>query len=486
MIENATATNSPVLPVWAADYRLLSQVFEHMPLGVLITDLDGRIIYCNDAQARIDDMDRGEIMGRFEHELYGPYLGPGLWRTCQDSGQPLLGFVSHYRTVKGKINNGAYWVFPMFYDQKIVAALCLTRPLKVRQPFLPPTWHVKEADLYEPEAKSETGGAVPIVGVDLAFRQALSVAQTTAASPSPVLISGETGTGKELFVRAIREGSGHADGPYQAINCSAIPASLLEGILFGATRGSFTGAVDRPGLFEEADRGIVYLDEIDSMPLELQPKLLRVIQDMKVRRLGSSAEKTLDVKIISSISTTPAEALASGRLRPDLFYRLAVISVMIPPLRKRPGDLGDLINHFLAKYNKLLNKEVTSLDGQVLELFRNYSWPGNVRELEHVLAGALNLVAWGHTLYTHHIPEHHRLALTGQAATGNREVSVPPPPPAPLPESFPSLAEREAEAIRQALRITNRHLRKAADLLGVSRQLLSHKMKKHGIEMSAV
>jgi len=478
MDKNITKTDC-ILPAWVADYQLLCQVFDHLPLGVLVTDLNGRIIYCNEAQCRIDDLSRDEIVGHRENDIYGPYLGPGLWRTCQDSGRPLLGFVCHYRTVKGKIINGAYWVFPVFHERKVVAALCLTWPLKVRQPLLPPSFRLRDEDAGEFDAKSGNGEALQIVGVDQAFRQALSVAQTTAPSPSPVLIAGETGTGKEMFVRAIRENSGRAEGPYQAINCSAIPASLLEGILFGATRGSFTGAVDRPGLFEEADQGLIYLDEIDSMPLELQPKLLRVIQDMKVRRLGSAAEKKLDVKIVSSISTSPAEALDSGRLRPDLFYRLAVISIMVPPLRKRLGDLDELVRHFLTKYNRLLNKEVTEIDGRVLELFRSYSWPGNVRELEHVLAGALNLVAWGQVLYEHHIPEHHRLALTGQS--NSRELTAAQPPPQAA-FHFSTLAEREAEAIREALRTSSRHLRKAADLLGISRQLLSHKMKKYGID----
>ncbi|MDL2259463.1 sigma 54-interacting transcriptional regulator [Deltaproteobacteria bacterium OttesenSCG-928-K17] len=486
---------SKLIPLWASNQDLFIQAMEAMPLGVLITNLEGRVIYCNDAQSRIDDMKKDFIIGKLENELYGPYLGPGIMRTCQETGQPILGFVCHYRTVHGKIINGAYWVFPIKYKGEICGSLCMTQLLKNKLPMFPPADEDSLEDQDPTSSSADESGLLTIVGADPAFRRALSVAQTTSTSPSPVLISGETGTGKEMFVRAIRKSGNRHDKPYQAINCSAIPATLLEGILFGATRGSFTGAVDRPGLFEEADHGIIYLDEIDSMPMELQPKLLRVIQEMRVRRLGSSMERPLDVKIISSIGATPDEVLASGRMRPDLYYRLAVISVIVPPLRERMGDLDDLIAHFITKYNKLLDKNITHIDAQLLSLFRRYDWPGNVRELEYVIAGAINLTAWENALHMHHIPDHHRLSLEGRVKGArpshfgphHRPLETPPAQTQSAPArdsgeiSAMSLSSREAETLAEALRAACGSVSRASEILGISRQLLSYKMKKHGL-----
>lgn len=498
---------------------------DSLPLGVLIADTDGRVLYCNKAQARIDDMSVEYIEGKTEAELYGPYVGPGIMRSCQETGKPILGFVCHYRTVKGRIVNGAYWVYPLFNEGKVVASLCLTQPLHSKGPLFLGAKHMDSVRLQEAtlpayftdsndDKDSRNKEPMKIVGSNKIFRRMLSVAETTASSPSPVMICGETGCGKEMVAKAIRAASNRNSKPYMAINCSAIPATLLEGILFGSTKGSFTGALDRPGLLEQADGGIIYLDEIDSMPLELQPKLLRFLQDWRVRRLGSAVERTLDVKVISSISDIPERVLSDGRLRLDLFYRLAVISLQLPPLRERMDDLNDLIVHFMAKYNVILEKNVKSLDPEVEEMLQLYDWPGNVRELEHVIAGAINLTAWEDVLRIHHIPEHHRVRLErlrsgelnktmlswGKPTLGPVDPASPTPYiERPLHSAFLSdqsieeeaqaaggavelsLEEQEANAIRNALQKTHGQMTRAARMLGISRQLLHYKVKKHAI-----
>lgn len=492
---SSPGAESPAMPPWVADLSLLASIFDNLPLGVLVINLEGRILYCNDAQAKIDDMEKSFIVGKLEKDIYGPYLGPGIMRACQQTGQPLLGYVCHYRTVRGKIINGAYWVYPCYANGEVRGSLCLTQMLSNKKRVLVPGDNIDAEDSAEQEVSAESGQI--IIGSDPAFRKAMSVIQTTANSPSAVLIAGETGTGKEMFAQAVRIASNRRNKAYQAINCSAIPATLLEGILFGATKGSFTGAVERPGLFEEANGGIIYLDEIDSMPLGLQPKLLRVLQEMRVRRLGSALERPIDVKIISSISTNPAEALASGRLRPDLYYRLAIITVIVPPLRERMGDIDDLTSHFMIKYNQILKKNVSSIDSEVRAFLHDYHWPGNVRELEHVIAGAINLTAWEKTLHMHHIPDHHRLSMEPGRAAGYRKErlerpSMPIVIPAasnPLPEPArldqqpggPSLAAAEMEIIAKTLQNTRGRISQAAAILGISRQLLSYKMKKHGL-----
>lgn len=489
----------------------LNTFFEALPLGVLIANTAGHIVYCNEAQARIDSMPRDFIMGKLETDLYGPYMGPGIMLACQQTDTPLLGYVCQYRTVMGKLVNGVYWVYPLHGETgQVIGSLCLTQLLLDKSPLLPARQHVEPEDgptvttahaRHSPDEKNDGSGTGTqgeeseqhrLVGSNPAFRRMLNIAETTASSPSPVMISGETGTGKEMVVRTIRKASNRSNKPYQAINCSAIPATLLEVILFGSTRGSFTGAENRPGLFEQANGGIVYLDEIDSMPLELQPKLLRVLQDMCVRRLGSSEERSLDIKVISSIGDMPETILAGGKLRSDLFYRLAVITLYIPPLRERKDDLDKLITHFVGNYNTVLGKHVSRIDPEVRKLFHLYDWPGNVRELEHVIAGAINVTAWEEDLCLHHIQDHHRyylekLSRWGESDTADAPSTTETEPGSP--EASPTspelehgtLAHQEGEAIRTALRKNAGHATRAAKSLGISRQLLNYKMKKYHI-----
>lgn len=472
----------------------LQSLFNSLPIGALIVDNNGVVVYCNEAQARLDDMPVEFIVGKMETELYGPYVGPGIIRSCQLTGKPILGYVCQYRTVRGKIINGAYWVYPLYKNGEIVASLCLTQILANKTPLFSADGKIGANILQsvtessfraEEEKQKNASEPVHIVGGNSAFRRMLSVAETTASSPSPVMIFGETGSGKEMIVKAIRAASNRYDKPYLAVNCSAIPATLLESILFGSTKGSFTDATDRPGLFEEANGGIIYLDEIDSMPLELQPKLLRVLQDMRIRRLGATMERSINVKVISSIGMSPEALLDSGRLRPDLFYRLAVILLQIPPLRERKDDLKDLITHFMSKYNAVLKKNVTGMDNTVTNLFHDYDWPGNVRELEHIIAGAINLTAWESTLHMHHVPEHLRIFIQRQRTElSDFTQTVWHNTPA---HDFFSLndknfnASTEGGQLRVVLRKTSGHVSNAAKLLGISRQLMAYKMKKYAI-----
>jgi len=496
------ASADRVIKAYGGNVNKLRNVLALFPLGIIITDLDGRIIYYNQAQAKIDDLDPKEAEGRIEVETLAPVVGPNIMEACQKTAQPILGYIFPYRTFKGREVNAAYWVYPIFEKSRVIGAICFVQPL-----------------LGENQSRNYRGQAiqwpstVPInipqkttVGANPAFQKALLTARSNAGNPFPVLISGETGCGKEMLAKLIHQSSARRESSYLALNCAAIPGQLLEGLLFGTVKGSFTGAIDRPGLMEDARGGTLYLDEIDSMPLELQPKLLRAIQEMRISRIGSSTEIELDFKLVSSIGSTPQEALSSGRLRADLFYRLAVVVINIPPLRDRRDDLELLASHFLNKYNNVLGKQALSLEDNLWELMRAYHWPGNVRELEHMLAGALAQTGDEHVISLSHVPDHYLQAFANLGHSGSpKDFPAPGPQAGPEPAPLPEIVQRrpgrpprgpespaaalgpverlklEEEELRDCLRRSQGNVSRAAQLLGVSRQLFNYRMMKFGL-----
>src|SRR5699024_8683313 len=274
-----------------------------------------------------------------------------------------------------------------------------------------------------------------------------------------------TGTGKELFVQSIHNASTRQSKPFIAQNCAAIPATLLESVLFGTVKGSYTGAMDRPGLFELAHGGTLFLDEINSMPLDLQAKLLRVLENGRVRRVGDVKEYTLHVRIITAMNEPAEKSIQESRLRRDLFYRLNVVHFHIPPLRERKDDISLLTNHFIKKFNFQFNKLVTGVSDEVLKKFHEFSWPGNVRELEHAIESAMNLVEED-ILQKEHLPEH--IMATSDE---NKKLS----PTLSLKET---LKQTETELIEQALKQTNHNVLQAAKLLKIPRQTLQYKIEK--------
>jgi len=260
------------------------------------------------------------------------------------------------------------------------------------------------APLAEPEYST---AAVPIpfdddrhriVGSSDALRYVMFKVEQVAPTTATVLLCGETGTGKELMARAIHRLSPRRARPFVVINCAALPPTLIESELFGHDRGAFTGAhATRAGRFEAADRGTLFLDEIGELPLELQPKLLRVLQDGRIDRLGSSRSIGVDVRVVAATNRDLAEDVRQGRFREDLYYRLHVFPVTIPPLRSRRGDIPALVRHMLDRLTRSLSKTIDDIPPHVMGILEGYDWPGNVRELENVLLRAI-ILSPGRTL----------------------------------------------------------------------------------------
>jgi arginine utilization regulatory protein len=280
-----------------------------------------------------------------------------------------------------------------------------------------------------------------------------------------------------------------------AINCAAIPENLLEGLLFGTSEGAFTGAIDKAGLFETADGGTFFLDEINAMSPGLQVKLLRFLQERKVRRVGAMREINVDLKVISSVNVLPHAAIESGSMRADLFYRLAVVFISIPPLRERMEDLDRLGTHFLAKANGHLGKQVTGIAMDVMNRFNHYTWPGNVRELEHVIEGAMNMVGAEATIQMHHLsvpllmesprqataPSHARSANNGTRFSPAFSASSKEPARSDL-TLVEMKTKSEIASIQAALTASRGNAADAARRLGISPQLMHYKLKRLGID----
>jgi DNA-binding NtrC family response regulator len=316
-------------------------------------------------------------------------------------------------------------------------------------------------------------GRVEIVGGSDGLKLAMSRLERAAkASASTVLLHGETGSGKELMARFLHEKSARATGPFVELNCSAIPEQLLESELYGHERGAFTDAKRfKKGLFELADRGTLFLDEIGEMAPQLQAKLLRVLETRTFRRVGGSADITVDVRVVAATHRDLAKLVSEGRFREDLYFRLNVVPVHVPALRERVADIPPLAEHFVGRFCRELGRPAARLHPAALERLQGYRWPGNVRELRNVIERVLLLEADDEIR-----PEHLPPEMSGHAALAGGAAIDPFPSGAVRP-----LAELEKMAIEHALRVCEGNKTRAASLLGIARQTLRTKLKEYAI-----
>ncbi len=321
--------------------------------------------------------------------------------------------------------------------------------------------------------RERAAGKVEIVGASDGLKNALSRLERAAkASSSTVLIHGETGSGKELMARYLHDKSARAGGPFIELNCSAIPEQLLESELYGHERGAFTDAKRfRKGLFELADRGTLFLDEIGEMAPQLQAKLLRVLESRTFRRVGGAADITVDVRVVAATHRDLTRLVAEGRFREDLYFRLNVVPVVVPPLRERVGDIAPLAEHFVVRFCRELGRPTARLHPAALERMQGYRWPGNVRELRNVIERVVLLEAEDEIRVEHLPSELSASGATGLAAAGH---------PFPTGQVRP-LAEIEKLAIEHALRVCGGNKTRAATLLGIARQTLRTKLKEYAI-----
>jgi DNA-binding NtrC family response regulator len=315
-----------------------------------------------------------------------------------------------------------------------------------------------------------------LVGSSKKMQEVFHLIEMVAPSTASVLITGESGTGKELVARTIHDLSPRKGKAFIAINCAAIPESLIESEIFGHEKGAFTGALERRvGCFELAEGGTLLLDEIGEMPVATQAKLLRVLEDRKLRRLGSKIETTVDVRVLAATNKVPEEAVANGQLRNDLYYRLNVFNIHMPPLREHKEDLPDLVQSLIGDMNSKHGRNVQMLSDAVMNLFQGYSWPGNVRELRNTLERAV-IVCEGSVIETKHLPPGfgHAPARTAAHDPNALHLGV-----------GTTVEEAERQLIMKTLESTNNNKTRAAEILGISLKTLHNKLKEYGAGATA-
>jgi DNA-binding NtrC family response regulator len=322
----------------------------------------------------------------------------------------------------------------------------------------------------------DSGSLGTLIGASKKMQEIFRLIEMVAPSTASVLITGASGTGKELVARTTHELSPRRNKPFVAINCAAIPETLIESEIFGHEKGAFTGAVERrTGCFELAEGGTLLLDEIGEMPIATQAKLLRVLEDRKLRRLGSRIETTVDVRVLAATNKVPEEAVARGELRNDLYYRLNVFNIHMPPLREHKEDVPDLVQSLLSDMSSKHDRKVGAVSEAVLNVFRSYSWPGNVRELRNTLERAV-IVCDGAVIETKHLPP-------GFGQTTVR-TSIDDPDVIRLNVGI-TVEEAEKLLVLKTLESTNNNKTRAAEILAISLKTLHNKLKEYGSAAAA-
>jgi len=336
-------------------------------------------------------------------------------------------------------------------------------------------------DIAQRNVRVDGRARAAIVGQSPQMQEIFKIIEKVADTPSTVLITGESGTGKELIATALHEGSSRRNKPLIRINCAAIPKDLMESELFGYERGAFTGAVtSKPGRFELADGGTLFLDEIAEIPVEMQVKILRALQESEFERVGGIKTTRVDVRLIAATNRNLELEIEAGRFRKDLYYRLAVVPIVLPALRERQSDIPMLTHHFIEKYNRKLNKKIEGISDEALALLQAYAWPGNIRELENLMERVL-LFADGPKIAAKDLPDQIRQAAVETPAAASTTADGTPAETGLKDIVRMKSAALEKDLIAKALDETGGNVTRAARLLQISRKSLQTKMKEFGL-----
>lgn len=443
-------------------------IMDEIDVGVHVVDANGKTIVYNKKMMQIEEMDREDVLYRNLLDVFRfSKEGDSTLLQALKSGKVTKNAKQTYFNNKGQEITTVNNTHPIVEDGRIIGAVEIANDVTKLERLIRENMEHKGNTRYTFDS---------IIGKSEAIRSVVDIAKRATRTTSSVLIVGETGSGKELFAQSIHNGSPRSSAPFISQNCAALPDTLVEGLLFGTKRGAFTGATERPGLFEQAEGGTLLLDEINALHPNLQAKLLRALQEKTVRRIGDTKDRPFDVRIIATMNEDPIEAINHNRLRKDLYYRLSVVTLFVPPLRERKEDIPLLVQRFIEKYNAMFQMRVKGVAEDVMHMFQSYNWPGNVRELEHVVEGAMNLIVDEDTITSFHLPTRfsNRTRLEHVSPEFlNSDGNI---------KTFKEQMEAaEKNVIKKALKAHNGNVTKTADALGISRQSLQYRMKKLNI-----
>ncbi|WP_212935089.1 sigma-54 interaction domain-containing protein [Bacillus hominis] len=446
---------------------LYETLLNELDIGIHIINEESKTIIYNRKMMEIESMDRLDVLYKSPLDVFA--FEENKNSTLIEAlklGKTNKNIKQTYFNNKGQEITTINDTFPIIENGKIKGAIEISKEIS----------HLKQPIRMNTSRKQNTKFTFDhIIGDSGAIQSIIAEGKRVVRTSSSILIVGETGTGKELFAQSIHNESQRSTKPFISQNCAAIPDTLMESLLFGTNRGAFTGAIDKPGLFEEANGGTLLLDEINSLSPTLQAKLLRAIQEKTIRRIGGAQEKEIDVRIIATINEDPLEAIAHNRLREDLYYRLSVVTLCLPPLRERKEDIAYLVQHFIEKYNIQFGLGVTDVDVNVKEFFYAYAWPGNVRELEHIIEGSMNLIEDENIITAFHIPTRFRELIKKEFNMQPSLTTHNTDTPKTLKYT---IEEMEKNYINRILKENNGNISQAAKFLGLSRQNLQYRIKK--------
>lgn len=469
MINNKQADQMQLLEAYRKCCQtrdLIQAAFESAYEGIVITDPNGFIMMMNQTYAKFLGVDAKEVVGKHCTEVIENTRMHIVAKTKEAE-------LAQIQRIKG--GDMIAHRIPIIQDGKVIAVVGKVLFQNARE-LHALSAHVlrlqKELNYYQGELLKSVGAKFSfddIIGNSSKIRSVKEIAERVAASDTTVFISGESGTGKELFAHAIHKHSHRKFGPFVRVNCAAIPETLVESVLFGYEEGAFTGAMKggKKGKFEMAHQGTIFLDEIGELPMTMQAKLLRVLQEKEVERIGGMHPIKVDVRIIAASNRDLEQMVKKGQFRQDLFYRLHVVSLHIPPLRERREDIPLLAESLLKMLSQEIGVYVNGIDAEAMNALLSYDWPGNIRELKNVLERTLHMKD-GDIIQVHHLPVHVVKGGTGKS----RHFSLQE-----------ALEQAEKEAIQQVLKVTNNDKIRAIQLLGISKSSFYQKLKKHKIKI---
>ncbi len=443
--------------------EILETLLDNLNEGIHIVDEQGKTIYYNSSMEKIEGVKSEKVIGKRVSEISSIDDTASTLMNSIKYKKEFTDIVQKYSVYYGKEVTTINTTVPVFRDNNIIAAIEISKDMTQLKELS------QKLTTLEKHSSSKSKGYCfhDIITKNPDMLRLIERGKKAASSKASVLISGETGSGKELFAQSIHYDGLRSSRPFIAINCAAIPSELLEGMLFGTLKGSFTGAENKEGLFLQAKGGTLFLDEINSMDINLQAKLLRALQEGYIRPIGSAKEIEVDVRVIACINEEPEKLISDGKLRKDLYYRLCVVRINVIPLRERKEDIPLLVDSFIAQYNKAFGREIKGMESSALLMLQKHDFPGNVRELKNIIESACIMSE-----------DKELLALTG----------IKGDTPVPFLKSDCSSAQQlslqehlkeiEKEIILKALKKHENNISKASKELGLSRQNLQYKLKK--------